>query len=271
MKEQAFTKIGFIGFGMMGEALYKGLKKHYSTLELRILEKSPQRQEQALKKYKAIICNDKIQELFDESEVLVLAIKPQDLANFGKLYKDHLKSKKIISILAATRLDQLQALGSNLEVARLMPNLAASVGKAVTGVSYSDNASQEFQNQAKVVASAMGEILEIPERLMSAVTGISGSGLALVFQFISALALGGTKLGIPYKQSLETSLGVIEGAIEVLRKEAVHPEEMISRVCSPAGTTIEGIAVLKEQGFEAAVIAALQAIQKRADELETKK
>ena len=108
----------------------------------------------------------------------------------------------------------------------------------------------------------------IPEKLMAAITGLSGSGIAFVFHFVHALALGGVREGFPYPQALEHALDTIDGATALLRSTGDHPIAFESRVCSPAGTTIEGVKALEKGGFTDAVLEAVSASARRAHELE---
>jgi pyrroline-5-carboxylate reductase len=114
----------------------------------------------------------------------------------------------------------------------------------------------------------LGTPLELPEKLMPAVTGVSGSGIAYVFAFLHGLALGGAKAGMPYDTSLDAALTTLEGAVAALRNRQEHPVALLSKVASPAGTTIEGIHVLEERGFTAAVMDAVVAAARRAQEME---
>jgi|GEM_PF-270461 len=125
-----------------------------------------------------------------------------------------------------------------------------------------------FKAQCLQIAGAVGKPIQIPERLMPMMTGLSGSGIAFVFQFLHAMALGGVKTGFGYSAALETALQVVEGAVEVLRKTGETPSAWITRVASPAGTTIEGLQVLEEGGFTASVMGAVEAASRRAEELE---
>lgn len=125
-----------------------------------------------------------------------------------------------------------------------------------------------FKARCLQIAGAVGKPIEIPERLMPMMTGLSGSGIAFVFQFVHAMALGGVKTGFGYPSALETALQVVEGAVEVLRNTGEAPSTWITRVASPAGTTIEGLQVLEEGGFTASVMGAVEAASRRATELE---
>jgi pyrroline-5-carboxylate reductase len=118
------------------------------------------------------------------------------------------------------------------------------------------------------LASALGSVLEIPEKLMSAMTGVSGSGLAFVCQFVHAMAQGGVASGFDYRTALAIAVAGLEGAVSLL-KDGVHPMEIASRVTSPAGTTIQGVRALEKAGFTAAVMEAVEAAARKAADFET--
>jgi pyrroline-5-carboxylate reductase len=202
-------------------------------------------------------------------EVLVLAVKPQDLAVLGLGLKPFLGQTPIISILAGKTIESVSEATGAKAVARFMPSLAASVQKALVGVSFSDTAGSEFRGLALDVARSIGTALEVPESLLSAVTGISGSGIAFAFAYLQAMALAGTKVGIAYNSSLSAAMDVMEGAISMIRSTSTNPVEYISRVCSPGGTTIEGVAELEKRGFSYSLIAAVEAATRRSNELES--
>ncbi|TVQ98349.1 MAG: pyrroline-5-carboxylate reductase [Spirochaetaceae bacterium] len=269
-------RISVLGFGSMGEALARGLSERHPDIEIAVLEKRAERRS---------LCDTLGYRSFPQTELaaflgycdtVVLSIKPQDLAALtGSATNDteattiaRFAEVDVLSILAGTPMATLQAVLRPRGVARLMPSLAAQVGRAAVGVALPESASDALRAKALLVAEAMGTAYELPERLMSAITGLSGSGLAYVFAFIHALALGGTRAGIPYSQSLAIAREVTAGAAELLSQTGDHPIEALSRVISPAGTTIEGVSVLEERGFSAAVIDAVIAAADRAAELE---
>lgn len=150
-----------------------------------------------------------------------------------------------------------------------MPNLAADIGKAVVGVAFGPGVQHVTRQAFLTTFSGLGTLLEVPEERIAAITGVSGSGVAFTFRFIHALALGGVHQGLPYHQSLTAARDVVESAALLLRDNGIHPEEMVSRVCSPGGTTIEGIRMLAAKGMEDAVISAVAAAADRSRELES--
>lgn len=260
--------LGIIGFGFMGEGIIQGLRQSQPTLKINVIEKVPERRAVAVEVYSASDLSDDPAAFFSASDLVILAIKPQDAAEFLGRIKPFTKGARLISILAGKTLAFLKEKTMATEIARFMPSLAASVGKSVTGISFSEESGVDFKVDTMAVAKAIGSAFEIPERLMPAVTGVSGSGIAYVFDFINSLAMGGVRTGLPYATALDMSLDVLEGAVATLRSNRVHPSEMISRVCSPAGSTIEGMMELEQAGFQATVMKAVSRAADRSRELE---
>jgi pyrroline-5-carboxylate reductase len=256
-------KIGIIGFGNMGAAIAAGLKNQDREIRIGITELRPE---------KAASARDSLGvevfpgngELLSFADICVIAVKPQELPGLFTEIKDKAKNKKIISIAAGKKIDVFKKALATPYVARFMPNLAATEGKALVGISYSEEVDASFREECQAVARAIGTPCEVPEYLLSAITGLSGSGIAYVFSFIHAMALGGVKSGINYAKSVEIAIATIEGAAAVLRAGKQNPVEMLSRVISPAGTTIEGVAFLEKSGFNYAVMKAVEKASKKA-------
>jgi pyrroline-5-carboxylate reductase len=271
--------LGVIGFGNMGEAAAAGLRKTAPGLELGVVEPWKERAERARGLYGCRDFSSNPAGLAGWADVILVAVKPQDaaaaLAGLGRV-----SDKRFISIMAGKSIEFMRSHTGARLIARLMPNLAAAQGKALVGLALladgsgapaegaSAGAWADFREETLTVARAMGRPLEVPEKLMAAVTGLSGSGIAFAFAFIHALALGGVKSGLAYPAALDAALQVTEGAVAALRETGTHPAEFISRVASPAGTTIAGLLVLEKAGFNAALIEAVDAASRRAEELE---
>ncbi|MEM5948287.1 pyrroline-5-carboxylate reductase [Spirochaetia bacterium 38H-sp] len=259
--------IGCVGFGVMGEALIKGLRKEYPDSRLLVVEKSQKRMELAISEYRAENYNAKSSELFTLCDAVILAIKPQDIDVLRTMAPSSC-SAVIFSIIAGKPISWFSEVFSTCEIVRAMPNISAMVGKAPVAISLHPDASERALTVGRAVASAVGTCFEIPERLMPAFTGLSGSGIAYVLSFMQGMALGGTKAGISYSQSLEIVSQLIEGTIALQKELGNHPEELVSRVTSPAGTTIEGIHALESGGFKGLVINAVVSAAERAKDFE---
>jgi pyrroline-5-carboxylate reductase len=252
-----------IGFGNMGLALFDGLGK---THQGRVVEPKADRRDLAQSRGAAVF-SSLSREALEGSDAVILAIKPQDSGILAE-HRELLKDFPIISILAGTTTARITEITGSSQVVRLMPSLAAAVGAAVVGVSSGEGSENAVTAMALAVAEALGRPFEIPERLMPAITGLSGSGIAFVYAFVHAMALGGTKAGIPYATSVDIAFELLKGAYESHKASGEAPMETVTRVCSPAGTTINGIQTLAEHNFDAALIAAVNAAAERAGALE---
>jgi pyrroline-5-carboxylate reductase len=264
--------IGIIGFGNMGEAFAAGLRARSGHIRFGVAEKFAPRLEAAGEKFGAQDFTGRPGALLDFADMTIIAVKPQDAACVLEDISPYSEGKKFIAIVAGKTLDFYRSFLKTPYIARFMPSLAAMYQKAVVGVSLPAGADAEgldvFRREVLDLASALGSALEIPEKLMPMITGLSGSGIAFVFAFIHALALGGVKTGLGYERALDVALKVVEGAAEVLRSTKDTPANLIAKVASPAGTTIAGLQALEEAAFTAAVMRAVEDAADRARELE---
>jgi pyrroline-5-carboxylate reductase len=259
--------VGFIGFGNMGSALAQGLYAASSKTTIFVQEPDEEKARQAVQSFGATV-NLSPEEFCDSADIILLAVKPQLLKFVLPPYQPYTAGKKVISIVAGVPVARLQEELSTRQVIRFMPNIAAQVGKALTAVSAAEEADPLFRTEALELAGMAGSTIELPEYSMAAFTGLCGSGIAYVFSFIHALALGGTKEGIAYDTSIQIALGTLEGATELVRRSGENPIALLSKVISPAGTTIQGVDALEEGRFGATVIDAVERAVRRARELE---
>lgn len=260
-------RVGILGFGNMGEAFAAGLRARQPESTLLVHEKVESRSRLARERYGAKVC-ETLAEIAATSEVLIIAVKPQNIEGLFTELKSFSRGKRIVSIVAGKRIAQFEAGLATDQVVRFMPSLAAKEGKAAVGVSFGGSVEPEFRSQAISIATAIGTPVELPEELLAAITGLSGSGLAYVFAFLHAMALGGVQSGLSYATALEVALQVADGAVALLRTGGEHPISLLSKVTSPAGTTIAGVRALEEGGLTAAVMDAVVRATERARELE---
>ncbi|MBN2509155.1 MAG: pyrroline-5-carboxylate reductase [Spirochaetales bacterium] len=263
------SNVGFIGYGNMGQAMAVGLHHALPDWNIGVFDIDARKASGASSECGATVFTS-YPSLREYADILVLAVKPQYLAATAQAAGGAFKEAQIISLLAGTGIDRISEAFETSQVVRFMPNLAAGIGKAVTAVAYGPSAQPAFREEALTAAQACGTAVVLDEALFGAFTGLSGSGIAYVFQILHAFALGGAKRGIPYQTSLEIALGTVQGAAGLLSASGEHPVSALSRVISPGGTTIEGIAKLEETGLTAAIIQAVEAAALRADELEGK-
>lgn len=261
------NRIGILGFGNMGSALAAGLRRA-GSFAVTVNDVRPERTREARERFGLAVVEDK-KELFAGSDIVVLAVKPQEWRGLAPLLGGMGRGRAVISIMAGVGLAGIREELQADAVARFMPNLAAREARALVGVAFGEPAPEAFRAAALEVARAMGTPLEVSENLMAAITGISGSGIAFVFAFLHAMALGGVSAGLPYPKALAAALATVEGAVAVVRGSAENPIEWLTRVASPAGTTIRGIEALEAGGFTHAVMKAVEEAAARAREMES--
>lgn len=201
------------------------------------------------------------------SDLILLAIKPQIFSQVVQQILGALQDSVIVSILAGTSLNQLEAAFSGRAVIRAMPNTPAQVGAGVTAIAQGQHVQPKQFDLAKTVLSSVGSVVEVPESMMDAVTGLSGSGPAYVALMVEALADGGVASGLPRNIAMQLAIDTVFGTAKLLKDSKLHPGELKDRVTSPGGTTIAGVAALEERGFRSALIEAVKAATGRSKEL----
>lgn len=212
-------------------------------------------------------------ELLQNSDYIVLAVKPQVIASVIdeiKLIEGN-EDKVYISIVAGKSLDWYEgAFGSERKIARCMPNTAALVGEAATAMTPSKNLGDSKGIEciiAETIVGKFGKCIKVPEHLMDAVVGVSGSAPAYVFMFIEAMADAAVVGGMPRKQAYEFAAQAVYGSAKLMLETGKHPGELKDMVCSPAGTTIDAVRVLEEKNFRGAVMDAVIAATEKSKNL----
>lgn len=262
--------IGFIGLGNMASAMIGGMLQKDMVTPGEIIGSC--RTEETAKK---IADRFGIETTTDNStvaqaaDILVLAVKPQFFPEVIAQIKDEVNADAlIISIAAGKTMDYIETkFGRPLKLVRCMPNVPALVGEGITSVSRNERVSDEEMKQAMELLSSMGKASEIPERLIDAVVGVSGSSPAYVFLFIEAMADGAVAAGMPRSQAYEFAAQAVLGSAKMVLETGKHPGELKDMVCSPGGTTIQAVKVLEEKGFRAAVMDAMEACIEKSKSL----
>lgn len=255
------AKIGFIGMGNMGFAMLKGALGVFEKEDLVFTDVNTQRVESVSQStgVSYVKSND---ELARSAKFIVLAVKPQFYAPVLKDIADIVdKDNVIISIAPGISRESLkEALGIDTRIVRAMPNTPALLGEGMTGVCY-DKELFDYDEQDVIgkIFSSFGKYKIVEERLMSAVTCVSGSSPAYVYMFIEALADGAVKHGLPRDAAYEMAAQTVVGAAKMVLETGEHPGRLKDQVCSPGGTTIAGVAALEEFGFRNSIIKAVDA------------
>ncbi len=250
-------KVGIIGLGNMGYPIYRAIQN-----EFKVTCYDP------YSKRKDITFETDFTGL-EECEILIVCVKPDKIVETLRQVKS---PKKIFSIAAGINLAKLRENSPvNSLIVRLMPNLPLQIKEGCMGFI----GDREAYEDVKAIFEKLGLLLELSsEAAIDAVTGLSGSGPAFVFSFIQALAEGGVKSGLTYSDALNLSIQTVKGSAmlleEELRANNTYPGELRNKVTSPGGTTIFGLDKLEENHFHYAVMNAVHAAFKRAEELRGK-
>jgi pyrroline-5-carboxylate reductase len=261
--------LGFIGCGKMASALVGGIVQSSAFLHEQIVA-SDAYPEAASKLaaetgIKTVANND---ELASASQALVLCVKPLDAVKALQTLAPGLGGKLVISIVAGLSLESLQAAaGAECRVIRVMPNTPALIGKGAAAYALGATATPEDGELAEKIFRAVGQIHRVPEYLLDAVTGLSGSGPAYVYTIIEALADGGVLMGLPRGLALQLAAQTVAGAAEMVLQGGEHPAALRDAVTSPGGTTIAGLEALEQRGLRAALMTAVRAATERSKAL----
>lgn len=263
-------KYGFIGMGNMGGAILRGMVSCGRFSEDQIFGfDSDTRKLEALTEETGITACTSAQELTALSEVVILAVKPQQLP--GVLKDIALMADKedilFISIAAGFPISRIRDLlgDPDSSVIRTMPNLNASVGEAITAICQDSPAAEDQFKTTEGIFSSVGETVYLPEKLLGAFSAVAGASPAFTFMYADALAMAGVQAGIPRDLSIKIALQAIKGSCINASLSGEHPDLMRDRVCSPGGTTIEGVTVLEENGFKGTVMDAVRAVIEKDD------
>jgi len=251
----------------MGEALLSRLIEQKTYLSSEILVSDPQAQRRDFLTAQYGIKTTSDNQVVLDAEILLLAIKPQAFDAVVAALQITKTEQIVLSILAGTPLHRLEAIFSGQPVVRAMPNTPATVGAGMTAIAPGSHAHAVHLQIARQVFAAVGEVVEVPEGLMDAVTGLSGSGPGYVAVMIEALVDGGVAAGLPRAIATQLAIQTVRGTAELLQISGMHPAELKDRVTSPGGTTIAGIAHLESVGFRSALMEAVKAACRRSQEL----
>jgi len=246
----------FIGLGMMAEAIIRGMS---ASLPGKIFgyDTSPARFEALSGLVEP--CKTAA-EAVSKGDMVVFAVKPNVLGSvLDSLRGAFAPEKLLVSIAAGKSTDFIREHSGAERIVRVMPNLGATVMAGSAALCPAPGASEEDVSAVRAVFEAVGSAVEISEGLIPVFSGVASCSPAFTFEYIDALALAGVRGGMKYNDALRAAASAVMGSAKLVLESAEHPSQLRDRVCSPGGTTIEGVSKLKERGFEAAVIAAVEA------------
>jgi pyrroline-5-carboxylate reductase len=263
------VRIAFLGGGNMASALIGGLiAKGADARSISVIEMSPAAREKLSARYPVHLSTAPDAAL-QGAEVLVLAVKPQDMKAALASVSGFSKEKLVVSVAAGITLKTLARwLDGHRKIVRCMPNTPALIGAGITGLYASPEVGKNEKEKAETILRAVGEVVWMPEeRLLDPVTAVSASGPAYVFWFIEQLAASAEKLGIPKDAALKMAKQTVLGAAQLAASSEKDPSQLRSDVTSKGGTTEAALKVFDEAKLAEHFARAIAAASKRGEEM----
>lgn len=261
--------IAFIGSGIMGEAMIRGLivRNILPAGQIYAADPMPDRLADLHERYGIYVTGNNA-EAAEAAQIIVLSTKPQNLAEVMPGIRGHLRRQDLLlSILAGTPIRKLSDGVAHAAVVRAMPNTPALVGEGASAICAGPTAVDADLDWAEGLLGAVGTVVRVPERSMDAVTGLSGSGPAYVFLVAEALIDAGVAAGLPRDVADRLTRQTLLGSARLLAESDDGPEALRAAVTSPGGTTAAGLRQLESHAVRAAVIDAVAAATARSAEL----
>lgn len=267
-------KIGFIGGGQMGEAIFAGAIAAGAVLpqNIYVADISGARLKELAEAHGVNTVNSskagEAEKMCALCDILVLAVKPQLAANIAPpLAKSLAENTLVISIIGGVTTQTLESWLPNSPLIRVMPNTPMLVNKGCAGICAGNLVTEEHMGLCTALFGAVGECFVLPENLIDPLTAISGCGPAFAYMFIEALADGGVQQGLPRETAQRLAAQTLAGAAQMVLQTGRHPAALKDSVCSPGGGTIAGVHALEEGAFRADVMNAVAKSKKRMEKL----
>ncbi len=260
-------KIAFIGGGNMGEAMLAAVldKGLAAPQDIRVSDVNQARLEYLRQKYGAVVMAGN-QQAAAGSDVVVLAVKPQDLAQVMADIRGRLQDGQLaLSIIAGARINTLRPGLNHGSIVRVMPNTPARIGEGISVWTAAPEVTDAQKKWTGAILRAMGkEIYVDDEKYLDMATAISGSGPAYIFLVIEVLVEAAVRVGLPRDMAMELVVETILGSVHFMQKSGKTPAELRRMVTSPGGTTAEALLKLEEGGFSGLLIQAVSAAYEKA-------
>ena len=262
-------KIAFIGGGNMAEAIMRGLLRGDTGVGICVAEISSKRRDEIASRFPMVRVVGDAAEAAQWGEVVILAVKPQQAAGVLDLIEPVVTPEKlVISIMAGITSVKIEAnLAPGCRVIRAMPNTPALIGAGATAACMGRKASADDLDLAVQIFALIGTAVPVEEKLMDAVTALSGSGPAYVYTFIEALADAGVKNGLPRDVAAQLAAQTVLGSARMVVETGEHPALLREKVTSPGGTTIAALHALESGSFRGVIMDAVEAACLRSKEL----
>jgi len=264
-------QIGLIGAGRMATALARGFLRAKLVVPSSLVVSDPDataRTRFASEMSGTTVVDDN-KKVAAAADVLFLAVKPQQMSAALDDIAGALRSQTlVVSIAAGVSIARLaEKLPKRTRIVRVMPNSPCLVGQGASGYALGEQATSEDGKMVHQLLAAVGQAFEVPEKLLDAVTGLSGSGPAFVYTMIEAMTEGGVAMGLPQELASALAAQTVAGAAAMVQTTGQEPAALRDQVTSPGGTTLAGLAALDRGGFRSALVEAIRAATRRSEEL----
>jgi pyrroline-5-carboxylate reductase len=260
--------VAVLGGGKIGEAVARGVSKSEKVSKV-IMTRRNIAPVKHLQSSRMEVTTDN-KRATKEADIVIVAVKAGDAKALLDGIQRFTSGKLVISIMAAVSIKKLQTALPKAKIVRSMPNIAATIGEAITAYSPGPGLNAKDLENTKFVLECFGECVEVPESLMNAVTALSGSGPAYIATLIEALVSGGLMVGMPRDIAMALATKTLTGTAEMLKAKKMHPAELRDAVTTPAGTTIAGIYELEKGSFRTSVMNAVEAATRAAERVSKK-
>lgn len=257
-----------IGGGKIGEAVARGIAGSDFTSGVVVTKRDISTLKHLRSKRVRVTTDNK--EAARDADIIILSVKAGDAKGVLEEIADNTKGKIVISLMAAISLRMLEVSLPKAKLVRSMPNIAASIGEAITAYSLGRDITSKDLKVVRDVLGTFGDHIEVPESLMNAVTALSGSGPAYIAVLIEAMISAGLKVGIPRDIALKLATKTLTGTADLLSKSGVHPAELRDLVTTPAGTTIAGVYELEKGAVRTSIMNAVEAATEAAEKVAKK-
>lgn len=248
-------KIGFIGCGNMASAIINGIidNKAVNSSDVYAYDIYEPAVNKAVENKQINACKSEI-EVVKSSDIILLAVKPNVQASVLNTIDGEVGDKLLISIAAGKTIEFIESnLKCKAKIVRVMPNINAKVGEAISAYCFNELVNDDDKANVELLLNAIGKVLCLDESFFPLFGVIGGCGPAFAYMFIDAMARAGVKNGMKKSDALMISAQTVLGSAKMILESGEHPWQLIDNVCSPGGTTIEGVTSLQADGFEAAV------------------
>jgi pyrroline-5-carboxylate reductase len=266
--------VAVLGGGKIGEAVARSIAKSQAVEKVYVTRRNVTTLKSTLQsEEKKIFVLQDNKSAAKDSDLIIISVKAGDAKHVLADISQFASGKIVISLMAAVSIRKLEAGLPNSKIVRAMPNIAASIGEAITAYSLGSKVTEKKDvGEAQFILGSFGDYVEVPENLMDAVTALSGSGPAYIAVLIEAMVSAGLKVGIPRDIAFKLVTKTLTGTANLLsqKKTKMHPAELRDIVTTPAGTTIAGIYELEKGSFRTSVMNAVDAATAAAEKVAKK-